>query len=102
VPGGLGIDPQGAYIAPLHTHTTSGVFHVQAPAGRTYTLGQVFTLWGVPLGGAAVYDQGRPVADPAGLVLQSNHEIVVAYGTPPSAIPVDYDRWHCVAIGLCE
>jgi hypothetical protein len=102
LPGGLGIDPGGAYIAPLHTHVPTGVVHVQASGGKTYTLGQLFTLWGVPLDGAHVYDQGRPVGDPANWVLQGNHEIVVAFGTPPAEIPVDYDRWHCVQLGICE
>jgi len=29
----------------LHTHATSGVVHVEAPASGTYTLGQFFDIW---------------------------------------------------------
>lgn len=29
----------------LHTHATSGVVHIEAPASGTYTLGQFFDIW---------------------------------------------------------
>jgi hypothetical protein len=102
VPARLGMDPLGIYIAPLHTHLDNGVIHLQAPRDRHYTLGQVFTAWGVPLTGATAYDRGERVPDPAGLVLQPDHEIAIVYGTPPAAIPVDYDRFWCVDLGICE
>jgi hypothetical protein len=102
VPGGLGIDPKGTFIAPMHTHIESGVVHLQGPTGTSYTLGQLFTLWGIPLQGATAYDRGVPAPDAAALVLQADHEIAVVFGAPPARIPVDYDKWVCVNAGLCE
>src|SRR5215213_1575543 len=58
VPPGLGINvgPNGTMpehgargIAPLHTHDTSGILHVEAPQATDFTLGQVFELWDVPI-----------------------------------------------------
>src|SRR3954470_9380085 len=49
VPAGVGIDPQLQFISPLHTHDTTGVMHVESPTPRTFTLGQFFDVWGVPL-----------------------------------------------------
>src|ERR1039458_9351543 len=34
----------------LHTHVADGIIHVEAPAKRTFTLGQFFDIWGQPLG----------------------------------------------------
>jgi hypothetical protein len=102
VPAGLGIAPDGSYIAPLHTHLDNGVVHLQAPEGKTYTLGQVFTVWGVPLTGAIAYDKGVRVPDAAGLMLQGDHEIAVTFGKPPATIPTDYGRFVCVGWGICE
>ena len=45
VPAGIGIDPAAGF-APLHTHDASGVIHVESPTVRTYTLGQLFAVWG--------------------------------------------------------
>lgn len=33
----------------LHTHAQDGIIHVEAPAGRTFVLGQFFIIWGQPL-----------------------------------------------------
>jgi len=49
VPANLGVDPAGAMSA-LHTHDTSGIVHVESPKVATFTLGQLFTEWGVALG----------------------------------------------------
>lgn len=49
VPASLGIEAaQG--LAPLHTHDNTGVIHVESDQYEPYTLGQVFTEWGVPIG----------------------------------------------------
>ena len=64
VPTGIGIPgPQqvsGGFVAGgkclywLHTHDTSGVIHVESPAQRVYTLGQLFDIWGQPLSSTQV------------------------------------------------
>src|SRR4051794_21886736 len=33
----------------LHTHTTDGILHIEAPIPRTFTLGDFFAVWGQPL-----------------------------------------------------
>jgi hypothetical protein len=33
----------------LHTHAADGIIHVESPVSATYTLGQFFDIWGVPL-----------------------------------------------------
>jgi hypothetical protein len=105
VPAGIGIG-QG-FISPLHTHDGSGIVHVESPDVRTFTLGEVFGVWGVRLtrrclGGYCahgadrlrVYADGRPVAgDPRVLPLAPHAELVVAFGTAaelPRPIPSSY------------
>ena len=94
VPAGIGIGPD--FISPLHTHDASGIVHVESPDVRTFTLGEVFGVWGVRLtrrclGGYCasggdrlrVYVGGREfTGDPRALRLAPHAEIVVAFGTP--------------------
>jgi hypothetical protein len=106
VPAGIGIDPAVGY-APLHTHDSSGVIHVESPTVRPYTLGELFAVWGVRLtpsclggycaGGGRqlrVYVDGRAYqGDPTTLVLAAHQELVVAFGTAaqqPSPVPSTY------------
>jgi hypothetical protein len=106
VPALIGIDPAVGF-APLHTHDTSGVIHVESPAVRSYTLGQFFAVWGVrftptDLGGyhagggrrLRVYVNGvLDRDDPTALVLAPHQEIVVAFATTaqlPTPIPSTY------------
>jgi hypothetical protein len=106
VPAGIGIDPAVGY-APLHTHDASGVIHVESPTVRTYTLGELFDVWGVRftpgcLGGDCtaggrqlrVYVDGRRYrGDPTALALAAHQELVVAFGTAaqlPSPVPSGY------------
>ena len=44
----------------LHTHAQDGIIHIEAPAGRTFVLGQFFAVWGQPLGS----DQVGPATGP--------------------------------------
>jgi len=59
VPYGIGIPgaqvsptPAGPYVAAgtcfywLHTHAADGIIHIESPVQRTYTLGNVFDVWG--------------------------------------------------------
>ncbi len=85
-----------AAVAPIHTHSTSGLIHVETDRKGTYTLGQFFDEWGVRLdtncvggycaGGGSqlrVYVNGKRVAgDPRGIVLTNRQEIAVVYGGP--------------------
>jgi hypothetical protein len=47
VAAGIGIDQDAKKISPLHTHDDSGIVHMEAAKPTRFTLGQVFTEWGV-------------------------------------------------------
>lgn len=90
VPANLGISPENIWISVLHTHDQSGKVHVEAPAKMQLTLNQFFTTWNVSLGGATVYEDGKPVADGKNLVFRDAQTIAVVYGPAPSMIPNKY------------
>ena len=86
----------------IHTHDKSGKIHVEAAAPGTFTLGQLFTLWGQPLLNTNIAGiTGLPVAvyvTDNGVVsevtdnwpnieLTSHREITIAVGTPITSIP---------------
>jgi hypothetical protein len=116
VPAGLGVVPPlqvqltadgpfvvgGSGIYWLHTHDASGVIHIESPVQRRFTLGELFDLWGQPLGprqagpargpvtvlvnGAVVGGDPREVDLNAHDVIQLDVGTVVpfqAYGFPP-------------------
>jgi hypothetical protein len=97
VPSQIGIDPQGRFLAPLHTHDASGIVHIESDRPFAFTLGQFFTIWGVRftdtrIGGYAdvgdrrlrVYVDRRPIADPVHHVFGAHDRIAVGYGRPGS------------------
>jgi hypothetical protein len=107
VPADIGIDPNGQFLSPLHTHDTSGIIHVESPTQRQFVLGQFFDVWGVRftrtcLGGSCdggadqlrVYVDGHEATgDVQRLALFAHEEIVVTFGTEselPSPIPSSY------------
>jgi hypothetical protein len=109
VPPEIGIDETHQQISALHSHDTTGVIHVESPdASASFTLGQFFTEWQVPLaadhiGGLTVdgthqlkaYVNGAPyTGDPAGIVLKAHEEITLVYGTAtePVTVPSAY-QW---------
>ena len=92
VPPGIGVDPNTGAMSAVHTHEGDGTIHIEASeAGEAFTLGQVFTQWGVTLtttqiGGVrakagqnvTVISNGAAVAgDPMKLRLEPNQKIVV-------------------------
>lgn len=54
VPANIGISESCFYW--LHTHTDSGIVHVEAPADAELTLGTFFDIWGQPLTSSTVAD----------------------------------------------
>lgn len=112
VPAGIGVGKPWGFNPPgflatggcfawIHTHDTSGVVHVFTQEGRTFTLGQVFEVWGRPLAkGAALGYQGKLVilsdgrpfdGDPAALPLTPFEDIVLELGKPPATPPRPYE-----------
>jgi hypothetical protein len=100
VPAGIGIDPGGSFLVPLHTHDDSGVIHVESPVVRDYTLGELFGVWGVRFtrrclgayctAGLNVFVNGRRLlSDPTQLRLRRHEEIAIVVGRPV-AVPSSY------------
>ena len=92
IPANIGVDPTTGAMSAVHTHETDGTIHIEADTvGETFTLGQLFTQWGVTLtptqiGGVKATDgqqmivtsNGMPVAgDPKGLRLEPDQMIVL-------------------------
>lgn len=108
VPANIGIDEQAGFSAPIHTHDTTGIIHVESPVNAPFYLGQFFDIWGVSftsqcIGGycqgngnnLSVYVNGNLYnGDPRKLELESHQEIVVIFGTDsqkPKPIPSSFD-----------
>ena len=92
VPANIGVDPATGAMSALHTHEADGTIHIEADtAGQVFTLGQLFTQWGVQLtptqvGGVkaekgqrvTVTSNGAPVdGDPGDLRLQPDQKIML-------------------------
>ena len=97
LPAGIGFviqNNKAQGITVLHTHDTTGIIHIESAKNKPYTLGQVFTEWGVALdadqvGGLHVddthvlqaYVNGRRfTGDPATIRLRKHLEIALWYG----------------------
>jgi hypothetical protein len=97
VPAGIGFviqNQKATGITVLHTHDTSGVIHIESAKPQPFTLGQVFTEWGVALSATQVgglqadatnalkvYVNGRQfTGDPATIRLKKHQEIALWYG----------------------
>ncbi len=92
VPANIGVNPATGAMSALHTHEPDGTIHIEADrTGEVFTLGQLFTQWGVTLtprqiGGAraaagqqvTVTSNGTPVpGDPGALPLEPDQQIVL-------------------------
>jgi hypothetical protein len=99
VPAGIGIGER--LISALHTHDASGVIHVESATVRSYSLAELFAVWGVRLTKTCLGDEcgagklhffvdGKPAADPNRIVLTHHQEIAVAFGPPPEPVPSSY------------
>jgi hypothetical protein len=92
----------------LHTHAEDGIIHVESPSTtETFTLGQFFAEWGIPLSSTQVGPvtgkltvfftaPGKKVGiykgNPADLPLGSHYQIQIDVGTP-IVKPVDITSW---------
>jgi hypothetical protein len=98
----------GDYVfSPLHTHASSGMIHIEASRNQNFTLGMLFTEWGVRLTGDCVGGYCRPATPVSAyvngyltsepmpdIVFRKGEEIALVIGTPPSTIP---STWDCRA-----
>jgi hypothetical protein len=101
--------------SPLHTHSASGIIHVEADRPGAYTLGQFFDEWGVRLGADCVggycsgggkelrvyVDGRRRVGDPRRIVLRNRQEIAIVFGSGrvPSAYTGGWPGAGCGGAG---
>ncbi len=92
----------------LHVHANDGIIHIESPSTtQTFTLGQFFQLWGVPLSKTQVGSATGPVTvfftspgkkpgiytgNPNNLPLGDHYEIQLVVGTPIVA-PVQVTNW---------
>jgi hypothetical protein len=103
VPANIGIvDSQCIYW--LHTHDTSGVIHIEAPAARQFTLGTFFDIWRQQLSTTQVlgfttdaahslqfFVDGKPyTGDPRQIPIGPYTRVTIEYG-PPFVAPPSYD-----------
>ena len=109
IPGRAGIvrDANNALVCVynIHTHTGdhSGRVHTEGAVAATYTLGQFFAIWGMPLTTSDVAGLGVPLTkvytvdnntvseftgDPATIEMTSNRHIVLQLGSAITQIPV--------------
>jgi hypothetical protein len=111
VPSHVGVVPNCDYD--LHTHDRSGVVHVESSqVGTKFTLGQVFSVWGMPLANdnvAGLADPSAPIVvyindnfgtsqtgpriyagDLRAIELGPQREITIQIGSPISELPT-YD-----------
>ena len=108
VPANIGIDAGQGFISDLHTHDATGILHVESPTQQSFSLGQFFAVWGVPLSPDCIgsrcakgsrklrvwVDGAEVTADPTRIVLAEHQQIAIAYGTAaqaPDPVPASYD-----------
>jgi hypothetical protein len=92
----------------MHTHTTSGILHIEAPKGdanQKFTIGDFFKIWNQPLTSkkiatfpigkgdeVKVWVDGQPyTGDPAKVVLKSHTQVVIEIGPPFIDPPPAFD-----------
>jgi hypothetical protein len=93
-----------SFFSPLHTHASSGMIHIEAPRDQSFTLGMLFTEWGVRLtrncvGGycrptprISAYIDGHRTTEPLPhIVFTKGKEIALVIGSPPTSIPSGWD-----------
>jgi len=76
----------------LHAHAADGVVHIESPVERTYTLGELFDIWGQPLtrgrvGPArgtvtALFDGRVFTGDPRRIPLLAHSQVELEVGRP--------------------
>jgi hypothetical protein len=103
-PWGVGPDgfvATGSCFAWIHTHDGSGVIHLATPEEESFTLGQLFEVWGQRLGpdkalnyrGSVILlvDGRRFNGDPRAVQLLNLDSLVLELGQQPAVPPATYD-----------
>ncbi len=106
IPANIGIAPDGSCLYWLHTHDDSGVIHIEAPTGSSFTFGNFLDIWeqrfrqlGYPdqfadPAGWQVYVNGKPLSgDFRRIPLHSHLLMTLAYHSPGVQPDTNYD-WN--------
>src|SRR6266480_5401770 len=90
----------------LHTHDSTGVVHIESPAGRSYTLGNFFDIWGgqfQQLGypsqldlssGWQAYVNGKPYNGDFHKIPLGAHTLITLAYNSPSVKPDTTYNWN--------
>jgi hypothetical protein len=106
IPEDVGQRPARRCLYWVHTHTPDGIIHIEAPAKRTFTLGDFFMIWGQPLSrtrasmakagkgtSLKVWVNGKPyMGDPRVIPLVAHTDIWIEAG-PPFPKPTAFTNW---------
>lgn len=97
VPANIGIDPQGRFISPIHTHDSSGIVHEESTNPYSFTLGEFMNIWGVyftksQLGAykagngnvLQLWVNGKQDTNPLNHVMKAHDVMILGYGKPGS------------------
>jgi protein-disulfide isomerase len=111
VPAYIGIEGPSNCLFWLHTHSTDGIIHMEAPQQTKMTLGQLFDIWqktandvtqfpqpisfgnGAGGGQPSVYVNGQKLEtqqDYRNTTIYPNTEMALVYGQPPATIPTSF------------
>ncbi|HEY4439091.1 MAG TPA: hypothetical protein VGN14_01485 [Candidatus Elarobacter sp.] len=107
IPPDLGRPLLGNCLYWVHTHTPDGIIHVESPAFKTFTLGDVFDIWGEPLtktdvagaktkkGESVVIwvDGQRYAGNPRKIELTNHLDVTIDVG-PPQKKPAPFTAWN--------
>jgi hypothetical protein len=84
--------PPGSCFYHIHTHDRSGIIHLENPTTTTFTLGELFDIWGEPLTTSNIAGVSGPTliyigtslfsGDPRSIVLTSHEQITLEVGGP--------------------
>jgi hypothetical protein len=101
-----------ACVYSLHTHDASGIVHIESPDNRSYTLGNLFDIWGQHL--STTQFMGHKVdathklsvvtfdatgakkvvtGDPSKVVLNAHETVVIQYNSP-AELGSPYTQWN--------
>jgi hypothetical protein len=107
IPPDVGRPMVGQCLYWAHTHTPDGIIHIESPAFKTFTLGDVFDIWGEPLTRTDVagakprkgekvvvwVDGSRYAGNPRAIELTNHLDITIDVG-PPQQKPQPFTAWN--------
>src|SRR6266566_5404810 len=106
IPAQIGIAPDSSCLYWLHTHTSDGVIHIEAPNGLSITLKNLLDIWGdrfpqlsypsqfSDATGWQAYVNGKPfTGDFRTIPLQAHTLITLAYNSPGAQPDTSFD-WN--------